>query len=435
MQNSAAAPRKQAFWDIETRSAANLRNCGSYVYAIDPTTEPLCLVYAIGDDEPKLWLPTEPPPSVFLEIAARPSDWELIAHNWTFENAILEHVLIPRYGWKPIPRNIQHCSQRLALANAYPAELDLLAQALEAPYRKDPAARRAMLAVSRPKTQRKRKATTVPLWDEDPDKLRLVYERCQLDVITTRAVFASPQLEPLSESERRYLLEDAVINNRGIRLDRALTTAATDLAVRERTAVNLALQEMTDGAITSVGQIARFLVAINARGHSMASMNKRSVAQVLAHKPDDFVRRLLELRQDGARASVNKFRRLLAFASPHDDRLRGTLRLYGTGTGRWSSPGPQLQNLKKNESGLPLSVVDSVRSGDRVDIARYGAPLALLGDISRATLCAAPGMELMATTSRPVRSATLAWLASKAGSSAPTGPFVRPATRRSSRIG
>ena len=70
------------------------------------------------------------------------------------------------------------------------------------------------------------------------------------------------------------------------------------------------------------------------------------------------------------------------------------LRMFGTATGRWSGLGPQLQNLKKNESGLPLSVVDSVRNGDRVDIARYGAPLALLGDISRAALCAAPGMEL-----------------------------------------
>ena len=31
--------------------------------------------------------------------------------------------------------------------------------------------------------------------------------------------------------------------------------------------------------------------------------------------------------------------------------------------------GPQLQNLKKNESGLPLSVVDQVRAGDRAGIA------------------------------------------------------------------
>ena len=39
--------------------------------------------------------------------------------------------------------------------------------------------------------------------------------------------------------------------------------------------------------------------------------------------------------------------------------------MYGRAPGRWSGLGPQLQNLKKNESGLPLSVVDSVRNGDR----------------------------------------------------------------------
>ena len=87
------------------------------------------------------------------------------------------------------------------------------------------------------------------------------------------------------------------------------------------------------------------------------------------------------------------------------------MRIFGTGTGRWVGLGPQLQNLKKNESGLPLSVVDSVRGGDRDDIARYGAPLALLGDLSRATLCAAPGMELISGDFSAIESVVLAWLA------------------------
>ena len=133
------------------------------------------------------------------------SDWRLIAHNWTFEHAILEHVLIPRYGFRPIPLEIQHCSPTLALANAYPAELGLLAQALGLPYRKDPAARRAMLAVSRPKAQRKRKPGTFRSGTKIREASRLVYERCKLDVITTRAVFNSPKLERLTETERRYL--------------------------------------------------------------------------------------------------------------------------------------------------------------------------------------------------------------------------------------
>ena len=86
---------------------------------------------------------------------------------------------------------------------------------------------------------------------------------------------------------------------------------------------------------------------------------------MLAHKPDDYVRQLLELRRTGARAAVNKFKRMLAYASPLDDRMRGTLRMYGAGPGRWAGLGPQLQNLKKNESNLPLTVVDSIRAGDR----------------------------------------------------------------------
>ena len=400
-----------AYWDVETRSGVSLREAGAYRYAIDPTTQPLCLAYAADDSDPQLWLPTEPTPPLFLKIAANPSDWQLVSHNWEFERSILEHVLIPRYDFRPIPLEIQQCSQRLTLANAYPAELDLLAQALGLPYRKDPAARRAMLQVSRPRAQRKRKTTTIPSWDEDPGKLQLVYERCKLDVVTTRAVFNSPKLDRLSETERRFQLQDAAINARGVRLDREFAAAAMALAFNERAAVNLKLQELTHGAITSVDQNARFLAAVNARGHAMTTVNKRAVAQVLAHKPDDHVRRLLELRQIGARAAVNKFRRMLAFASPHDDRLRGCLRMYGASTGRWTGLGPQLQNLKKNESGLPLSVVDSVRRGDRDGIALFGAPLALLGDISRATLVSAPGMELKSGDFSAIESVVLAWLA------------------------
>ena len=203
---------RSVIWDVETRSALSLRECGVHIYAIDPTTEPLCLVFAIDDEEPQLWLPGGPPPSVFLEIAANPKEWQLIAHNYEFERAILENILMPRHGFRPIPLEAQHCTQRLALANAYPAELDLLAQALGLPYRKDPAARKAMLAVSRPKAQRK--TTAIPTWDEDPAKLQLLYERCKLDVITTRAVWQSAKLKRLSNAERHYQIEDAKINAR-----------------------------------------------------------------------------------------------------------------------------------------------------------------------------------------------------------------------------
>lgn len=70
-------------WDIETRSAVNLRDAGAYIYSIDASTQVLCLVFAIDDAEPELWLPPNPVPPVFFEIADDPTNyWQLVAHNF-----------------------------------------------------------------------------------------------------------------------------------------------------------------------------------------------------------------------------------------------------------------------------------------------------------------------------------------------------------------
>jgi hypothetical protein len=398
------------FWDIESRSGVNLTLAGAWVYAASISTEPVCICWAIDDGDVATWLPPEPAPAHFLAVARDPGDWKMVAHNWEFERAMLELVLIPRYRFQPIALEAQHCSQQLALGSAFPAELGLLAEALGLPYRKDPAATRAMRDISRPRKPNRGEDRTVLHWDVDPVKHALVRERCRLDVITTRAVWQSPKLKHPSETERPYQIIDARINSRGVLADRKFVTAARDLAVRERIAINLKLQELTDGGITSVDQVQRFLAAINVRGHHMASLNKRAVAAVLASKPDDYVQRLLELRRAGARAGVRKFERILAYAGP-DDRIRGTLRMYGGGPGRWAGLGPQLQNLKKNESKLPLTVVDSIRNGDRSHLAEFGKPLALLGDVSRAALCAGSGNELLSADYGAIESRTLAWLA------------------------
>ena len=191
---------------------------------------------------------------------------------------------------------------RLALANAYPAELGLLSQALGLPYRKDAKAIKALREVSRPKKKGG--------WDEDPAKLDLVHQRCVTDVLTTRAVWNHPGLRHLDEAERRLQILDAEINRRGVRIDRAFVTAARDFATSERNGINVRLSELTDGAITSIDQVQKLRAAINARGHDMESLGKRAVAAVLAHDPDEMTRQLLELRRDGARSSVRKFAKI-----------------------------------------------------------------------------------------------------------------------------
>jgi len=398
------------FWDIESRSAANLRDVGAWNYAAHASTEPLCLFFAIDDDEPIRWLPGEPVPAPLFDVARDPEAWKLIAHHHEFERAMLEQVLIPRFGFPVIPLEAQYCTQQLALANAYPAELDLLAQALGLPYRKDPAATKAMREVTRPRKPRRGEDRNVLHWDDDPIKRELLRARCRLDVITTRAVWQHLKLKHPNGSERTIQILDAVINRRGVSIDRAFVEAARALAIRERDAINIRLAHLTAGNITSVDQVQRFLAEINAHGHHMSSMTKRSVAAVLAGKPSAYVRELLELRRKGARASARKFQRMLLYASNHDDRMRGTLRWHGSGPGRWTGLGPQLQNLKRNESA-PLAAVDAVRAVDHAQLATYGNPLTLLGDLSRAAIAAAPGKVLMAVDFAAIESRVLAWLA------------------------
>jgi len=135
------------------------------------------------------------------------------------------------------------------------------------------------------------------------------------------------------------------------------------------------------------------------------------VSATLAREPDIYVRELLTLRQRGAYASVRAAKRLLAHADPVDGRIRGWGRIYGAGPGRWSSPGPQLHNLRRNDAEYPASLVDALLAGDHAELARWGNPLAVGAQLSRASLRARPEHILMCADFGAVESRINAWLA------------------------
>jgi DNA polymerase len=394
------------YWDIETCSQCSLKERGAHLYASDPTTGVHFLCYAVDDGEVQVWRPGEP----VAEPFANPTRYTFVSDNWEFERAVHARILVERYGFPPLPIENQDCAQRRALASAFPAELGLRCEALGLPYKKDPEARRAMLRLSRPQTMKKKRTKPAEPAARERD-LALLLERCKTDVQATRAAYNSPRLRPLPPEERLQLLFDAEINARGIRANVPFLEAVRALAVRERNAVNVRLNELTAGVVTSVDQRDRIIKAINDRGHAMTSLTKRSVSATLAHKPEDFVRELLELRQRGAYASVRMAKRLLGFADPADDRIRGWGRIYGGAPGRWSSPGPQLHNLKRNDAEHPASLVDALIAGDYAELARWGNPLAVAAELSRAALCAKLGHVLICADFGAIESRITAWLA------------------------
>jgi len=208
------------------------------------------------------------------------------------------------------------------------------------------------------------------------------------------------------------LLLDAAINARGIRANVPFLQAANVLALQERRDVNARIAELTAGAVTSVHQPLKLKNFINARGHNMTSFDKRSVATTLAHDPDDVSRELLELRQRGAHQNV--FERLLAYADPSDERIRGALRYHGAGPGRWTSPGAQLHGLSRNDADYPAVLIDALIAGNHAELARFGDFLKVIGQLERAALCAADGYELHCADLSMIESRITAWVAGEA---------------------
>jgi DNA polymerase len=406
------------YWDVETYSECDLEERGAYIYATDKSTDVLLFCYAINEGEIQVWMRGDPVPAVF----ANPTGHKFVSDNWDFERQILEHVLIPRYGFTSIPLENHDCAQRLALANAYPAKVSRRCEALDLPFHEDAEARAAMRRLSCPpppkKPSKRKKAKT-----EDPDILaaalaaahehdfKLLHERCQNDVTTTRAAYNSPLLKPLLPEERQTLLLDAEINKRGICANVPFLQAVITLADNEHAAINTRLNEMTEGTVTAVTQAERIRKAVNARGHKMTTLGRRSVAATLAHQPDDFTREILTLRKEGAYTVGGTAKRLLAHTSPEDNRIRGALRYHGSATGRWSSPGPQLHGLNRNDAELPVNLVNAVLAGDRATLARNGDPLKVAANVFRASLCAAPGHVLLCADFGAIESRVLAWLA------------------------
>src|SRR6516165_690961 len=380
------------YFDIETGSPRSLHEHGAWAYAACPDTRVWCFCFAVDDGEVQSWTSGDPVPDVFTAIAADPTGWEVVAHGIEFDRAIYEHILVARHGFPPLSLDIQHCSMSLALANAYPAELARLCSALEIEYQKDREGALLMRQMARPRKNRKGEKGIH--WVFDAAKLARLITYCAQDTRCCRAVWTHPRLVHLTPSERQLQIIDAAINRRGVHFDRRFVENARDLSMRERTALNNKLSELTDGAVTSVDQTKRLLKYINKHGHNLTSVDRPSISAALAANPEEATRLVLEIRREGARASTRKFRRILAWGND-DDRLRGTMRFHGGAPGRWSGRGPQLQNLKRNDLNVPPNAIDAVLAGDREALAKHGPPLEVIGSISKAVLDAAPGHRLM----------------------------------------
>jgi DNA polymerase len=414
--------------DFETRSACDLRKAGAYRYAEDPSTSAWCAAFlAVDTDDEQfdvgladvdLWVPgAGTREDYFLnELANRP-DVMFRAWNAQFERAIWREFMHKRMGFPDIPAERWVCTAAEARAMNLPGKLENSAIVLGVSEQKDMAGGRLMMQMARP---RKIHADGTLTWWDDQERRDRLYAYCKQDVRTELAV--KERVQRLQPYERRVFVMDMRTNDRGIKLDRDLATAAKDIAARVTSKANDDLDTVTGGFVDKVTNVGRFKKWMSeAFGVDVETLSKKQVRELLN---DEFlplpVREALEIRVATGKSSVRKIESMLK-ACCFDDMLRGLLLFCGAGTGRWAGRLVQPQNFPARTAGVPEwwidqffdhpeYVVDMILRRDIPGLELEGHPLEVLSMVLRSMLVARPGKVLIAADYSAIEARVAAWL-------------------------
>jgi DNA polymerase len=352
--------------DYETRSACDLRTSGVHKYAEDPSTEVLCMSYAVDDGPVKMWRWGEPCPPEFIECAKNP-EWLAMAHNSQFEQTMERYLLSKRYGWPVIPRERERCTMVMAHAMSIAASLENAAAATGLEVRKDTEGRKLMMKMAQPRRvtapgektydadlalakSDKRIATLLPggevaVWWYTAEMMDRLCEYCATDTKVERAL--EKRLMTLIPSEWDFWVLDQEINDRGIFVDLPAIDNALKIVELEKARLDKEMLFTTNGAVRTCSQAAALLAWLTGQGVPMEAVAKGDVLAALALPGlPEVARKALMLRQEAAKSSTAKLKAMRLGASSNG-RVKGTAQFHGASTGRFAGRRLQPQNFPR----------------------------------------------------------------------------------------
>lgn len=393
--------------DFETRSAVDLRKTGVYVYANDASTDVWCMAYAFDDEEPKVWVPGDP---IDEDLETHIVEGgRLRAWNAQFERIIWNTIMVSRYNWPRTKAQQWHCTMAAASAAGLPRSLGQAAAVLGVDEQKDKTGQSLMMRMARP---RKTNDDGTHVWWDQADKVQKLIDYCVQDVRTEVSI--AERLPDLDDSERQVYLLDQRINDRGLLLDRELLEKVRTLASSSREGIDAEIRRLTRDEVRGATQGMALVSWLNKYGVRTNSVDKQSVASLLSNDAlHPVIRRVLELRQDGAKSSTAKLD-AMEYAAGDDGRMRGLLVYHGAATGRWSGKLVQPQNFprpaKKNDE--IEAIIGKLKADE--DVSDHGAGTVIASDLLRSMLIASPGHRLMFADYNAIEARVLAWMAGQA---------------------
>lgn len=392
--------------DLETYSSIDLKACGVHRYVEADDFEILLFAFAFDDDPVQVIDLTD-----FQDIPKDVLDALRMDVTKTAWNAGFERTAIAKQLGIECPPQHWRCSMAHAYTLGLPGSLDGAAKALGLEAQKDNKGKALIKYFSVPcKPTKVNGGRTRNYPYHDPDRWLQYIEYNRQDVVVEREVRKRLERFPVPDREWQVWALDQKINDYGIGVDSNLVGHAIACSQQYTERLLLEAKELT--GVDNPNSLPQLKEWFADQGLRIDSLNKDMMPELLDAAPTDETIRMLELRQEMGKTSVNKYD-AMKLGTCDDNRVRGILQYCGASrTWRWAGRRVQMHNLPQNHLEDLGRARNVLSSGDYELLEMlYGAPPFVLSELIRTALIPSPGNRFIVADFSAIEARVIAWLA------------------------